>query len=180
MKLAIGIVVTAVVLFVFGFLFWAANPLPSASWNTAADQAAAQEAVRAHFPQSGVYNVPGAATAPSGVWAMVYVNHDVPETLPDPAEMLRGFFHYVLVALVLALLLRRQAPLAEQVKKAAVAGLAAVIVVEGSDVVWWGYPLGWKLWSVGYHELVFVIGALTLAKFLPASGAAQASGAAEA
>ena len=54
---------------------------------------------------------------------MVYVNHDVPETLPDPAEMLRGFFHYVLVALVLALLLRRRAPLAEQVKKAAVGWL---------------------------------------------------------
>ena len=46
-------------------------------------------------------------------------------------------------------------------------GLAAVILVEGSDIIWWGYTWGWKLWGATYHILVFVIGALVLSKFLP-------------
>ena len=53
----------------------------------------------------------------------------------------------------------------------ATAVVAAVVLVEGSDLVWWGYPLAWKLWGAVYHVLVFVIGALVMSKFLPPSDA---------
>ena len=171
MKLAIGVVVTAIALFVFGFLYWAANPLPSASWGTVPDPAAAQEAVQAQFPETGVYNIPGPGVVPAEVWAMVFVRHELPESVPDWAEMLKGFAHYLLVAGVLALVLQRGAPLGANVRRAALLGLAAVVVVEGSDVVWWGYPLGWKLWGAVYHVLIFVLGALALGKFLPPASA---------
>ena len=166
MKLAIGIVVTALTLFVFGFLFWGANPLPYATWHVAPDPDAAQAAVVAQFPESGVYGVPNAGSVPDDVWALVYVDHDLPETLPDPMEMLGGLLHYLIVALLLAWLLPRDQTLKQHCAKAAMLGLAAVIVVEGSDVVWWRYPWDWKAWGAVYHMLVFVIGALVLSRFL--------------
>ena len=40
-------------------------------------------------------------------------------------------------------------------------------MIEGSDLIWWIYPLEWKLWAAVYHVLVFVISALVLSRFLP-------------
>ena len=178
MKLAAGIVVTALALFVFGFLFWGANPLPYASWNETPDAAAAEAAVQAQFPQTGVYSVPNAGEVPGGVWAMLYVRHDPPQSVPAIGEMLKGLAHYLLVAGALALVLRRRAALGETVRRAAVLGVAAVVVVEGSDVAWWGYPLAWKLWGAAYHVLVFTLGALVLAWFLPERAGGEADAAA--
>ena len=179
MKLGVGIVVTALALFVFGFLYWGANPLPYATWSDPPDWATAKAAVREHFPSAGVYRVPRPGEAPDGVWAMIYVRHDMPQSLPDPGEMLKGFAHYLLVAGALALVLRRRGELGATVRRAAVLGVAAVVVVEGTDVAWWGYPLAWKLWGAAYHVLLFVLGALVLAWFLPerrdATGNAPAS-----
>ena len=167
MKLGVGIVVTALALFVFGFLYWGANPLPYATWNVPPDSATAKAAVSEHFPSTGVYGVPRPGEAPDGLWAMIYVRHDMPQSLPDPGEMLKGFAHYLLVAGALALVLRRRGELGATVRRAAVLGVAAVVVVEGTDVAWWGYPLAWKLWGAAYHVLLFVLGALVLAWFLP-------------
>lgn len=72
-----------------------------------------------------------------------------------------------MIAGILAIVLQNAAPLAAHVRRAFTTGLAAVILVEGSDIVWWGYTWGWKLWGAVYHVLVFVIGALVLSKFLP-------------
>lgn len=167
MKLAIGIFATAVALFVFGFVFWAASPLPYGSWNEPPDPAAAKAAVHAQFPATGVYGVPGPGQVPDDVWAMVYVRHELPDSLPDPAELLKGFVHYVLVAGTLALVLTPRRGLGQTVARAALLGVVAVVVLEGTDLVWWGYPLGWKLWGAIYHVLLFVIGGLALAWFLP-------------
>ena len=62
----------------------------------------------------------------------------------------------------------RGAGLGATVRRAAVLGLASVVIIEGTDVVWWGYPLAWKLWGAAYHVLLFVLGALVLTWFLPA------------
>ena len=167
MKLTIGIVVNAVVLFVFGFLFWAANPLPGNTWNSAPDPGAAESALIEQFPDTGVYGVPGAGGTPTAVQAMIYVNHEPPENPMDPVTMVYGFIQYLVVGVVLVIVLQRGGTLGSQVGRAALLGLAAVVVIEGSDLIWWLYPLEWKLWAAVYHVLVFVISALVLSKFLP-------------
>ena len=161
MKTSIGIVVTAVVLFVFGFLYWAANPLPNEALNTVPDADAAASAVGEQFPETGMYNV-----MHSGIAATVIVNHDASEEV-DALAMVYGLAHYLLIAAVLAVVLQSGAPLSAHLRRAFILGLAAVVVVEGSDIIWWGYTWGWKLWSAAYHLLVFVIGALVLSRFLP-------------
>ena len=102
----------------------------------------------------------------SGLGATVIVNHEASEEV-DPLVMVYGFIHYLLIGTVLAVVLRSGAPLSAHVRRAFILGLAAVIVVEGSDIIWWGYTWGWKLWGAAYHVLVFVLGALVLSKFLP-------------
>lgn len=161
MKLSLGILLTAIVLFVFGFLYWSVNPLPDKALDTVPDSAAAAVAIGEQFPESGMYNV-----MQSGLWATVIVNHEATEEV-DPWVMLYGFIHYLVIVILLAVVLQNGAPVASHVRRAFIMGLAAVILVEGSDIIWWGYTWGWKLWGAAYHILVFVIGALLLSKFLP-------------
>ena len=162
MKLAFGILLTAVVLFVFGYIYWMVNPLPNQAMKSAPDPNAAATAVTQQFPESGVYSV-----MQSGTSAMVIVNHGVSTEGADPMAMARGFIHYLAVAVILAIMLPNGARVSAHVRRGFIVGLAAVVLIEGSDVIWWGYAWGWKLWGAGYHLLVFVIGALVLSKFLP-------------
>ena len=118
MKLTIGVFVTAVVLFVFGFLYWAVNPLVNESLNAAPDPARATAAVREQFPETGIYSVPAPDGAPSGVRAMVIVDHEVPDNAADPLAMVYGFVHYIVIAILLAAILRRGATLAEHTRRA--------------------------------------------------------------
>ena len=161
MKLTLGILLTAIVLFLFGFLYWAANPLPEKALDTVPDSDAAAAAIGEQFPESGMYSV-----IQPGLAATVIVNHGASEEV-DPLAMLYGFIHYLAIVIVLAVVLQNGASVASHVRRAFIMGLAAVILVEGADIIWWGYTWGWKLWGAAYHVLVFVIGALVLSKFLP-------------
>ena len=161
MKLALGILVTTVVLFAIGFLYWAANPLPNQALNTAPDPEAAAVALEEQFPANGMYSF-----MQPGLSATVIVDHDVSAEV-DPMVMAYGFIHYLVIVIFLAVVLQNGASVSAHVRRAFIMGLAAVILVEGSDLIWWGYTWGWKLWSATYHVLVFVIGALLLSKFLP-------------
>ena len=166
-----GIGVTAVALFIFGFVYWGLSPLPYASWNATAEPEAALGGVKRHFPESGVYDLPGADNMEllaEGTRAMIYVAHDLPAAQPDPRELALGLLHNVLMALALFLLLRHQNGMAQYLKTGALAGLAAVVVIEGSDVAWWLYPLSWKIHGAVYHFLCFVLAAALLGKFIPA------------
>ena len=76
--------------------------------------------------------------------------------------------------LILFALLREQTSRAACIRLGAMAGAAAVILVEGSDLVWWMYPLAWKIWGVIYHFVMFVLGAVVLSYFLPVAAAEPA------
>ena len=170
-RIIAGIGVTAVALFIFGFVYWALSPLPYTSWNATADPEAALGIVKRHFPESGVYSLPGADNMEllaEGSHAMVYVAHGLSAAQPDPRELALGFLHNILMALAVFLLLRHQNGMAQYLKIGALAGLAAVVVIEGSDVTWWLYPLSWKIHGAAYHFLCFVLAAALLGKFIPA------------
>ena len=166
-----GIVLTAIVLFIFGFLYWGISPLPYTALNSTADQEAALGDIKRHFPDSGAYMVPAADNMEllgKGSQAVVYVDHEVPSSQPDPQAMALGFVHNILMALVVFLLLRHREGMPQHLSTGALVGLAAVVVIEGSDTLWWLYPLSWKIHSVVYHFLCFVLAAALLSKFMPA------------
>ena len=170
-KTIAGIGLTAIVLFIFGFLYWGISTLPYTALNSTADQEAALGDIKRHFPDTGAYLVPSADNMElltKGSQAVVYVDHEVPPSQPDPQAMALGFVHNVLIALVVFLLLRNQESMSQHLRIGALAGLAAVVVIEGSDVAWWLYPLSWKLHGAVYHFLCFVLAAALLSKFIPA------------
>ena len=170
-KTIAGIGLTAIVLFVFGFLYWGISPLPYTALNSAADQEAALGDIKRHFPDTGAYMVPAVDNMEllaRGSQAMIYVDHGIPASQPDPRAMALGFVHNILIALVVFLMLRNQEGMSRHLKTGALAGLAAVVVIEGTDVAWWLYPLSWKIHGAVYHFLCFVLPAALLSKFMPA------------
>ena len=71
---------------------------------------------------------------------MIYVDHGLSASQPDPKDMALGFLHNILMAVVVFLLIRHQTGMSQILRIGALAGLAAVVVIEGSDVAWWLYP----------------------------------------
>lgn len=59
-KTIIGVIVTTLVLFVWGFLFWGQvlHSIPYESWKQTGDDGQAQEMLEKTFPETGTYYVP--------------------------------------------------------------------------------------------------------------------------
>ena len=168
----LGIAVTALALFVFGFLYWAMNPLPYAAWNAVEDAAAAQATAQALFPEDGLYVLPGPGNDPealklleTGPLVYLAIDHS-PSVGGDPAALAQGFVHNLLSALLLFFVFRGLADTGARLRSALLLGVAAVFVINGSEIVWWAQPAGWVVHQAIYYLLYFVIAALVLGPFL--------------
>ncbi len=177
-KTVLGVLIAGVVLFVFGFVYWAMNPLPYAAANSVTDAAAVQSAAAALFPEDGFYMVPGPSNDPaaldllkSGPSVLLSIDHS-PTPGADPGALGTGFIHNLISALLLALLLRSTAGFAAKVALGTLLGVIATVVINGSEVIWWQQPLNWQLHHMIYYVLYFAIGATVLAMFLPDPSAA--------
>ena len=82
-----------------------------------------------------------------------------------------ALFVLILVScLLLVTILRIAAPATptyrERVQLVALVGLAAALVIDIGDVVWWYLPLHWKLYQAFYDFTAFLIPGLVLARFV--------------
>ena len=174
-KTILGALVTGFVLFNFGFIFWAINPLPYMAWNDVADPAAAQAAAAEIFPEDGVYFLPGAGNDEAAIKLLetgpsVYVTIDHSPALPgDPASLGIGFVHNIFSAFLLVFLFSGVYGLGPRVSRALVVGIVATFIINGSEIIWWQQPSHWIVHQVIYYLLYFAIGALVLNFFLPKS-----------
>jgi len=112
-KTIIGVIVTTLVLFVWGFLFWGQvlHSIPYESWKQTGDDGQAQEMLKKTFPETGTYYVPGTAHLPldrlsmiaRGPVAMVHINHA--DDIPTQAEsMIQGFLLNLVLVTLLAVM----------------------------------------------------------------------------
>lgn len=187
-KAILGIVIASVVLYMWGFVYWGLGPYPKLIWKQANDDVAAGQALSEHFPENGVYFVPGAghdqATAEglyeTGPVAMVHMIAADGRPMMDPSIMVGGFaLNVVVIVLIGALMCQVRAALptyAHRVKFAALAGLTAAMLIDCGDIVWWQIDWSWKLYNAFYHFSAWLIVGLVLAKFMasdsqPDSGA---------
>ena len=69
-KTLVGIIVTTLALFLWGYLYWGISPMPYNSLVQNADDAAVQEILRDAFPESGTYLVPGTVHGPDELEAL--------------------------------------------------------------------------------------------------------------
>ena len=179
MKRIVAILVAAVAVFFWGFLFWGATKIPYATWKTAADDSAAQQALRQHFPENGFYGVPSvlhpadqleslSLAGPTG-FVVITAAQGRPAMLPSLLAL--GFVHEVLVAALVAALLSWAGAgmaFAGRVKLVLLAGVISVAMTQFGDAIWWMFPMGWKIVTSFYELVSFLIMGLILAKMLPA------------
>jgi len=173
-KTMLGVLVSAIAIFMFGALYWGVNPLPYQDLLTVADEATAQAQMKEMFPENGTYFVPDLNQPPEALEAaytrgptgFFYIDHDAP--VPgDPSMFIGGFVLDLLTTLVLALLLANSRGMSAHLKMGALAGIAAVLVTDLADVIWWNMSLDWKIHQSVYHFLMFLIGAAVLSPFMP-------------
>ena len=169
----LGIVLAAVAVFFWGFLFWGLNPLPYASWKQSTGDEAAQAALREHFPEDGTYFIPSPSHPDverlhlKGPVAFLNIKSGGP--MMDSGSMIGGLLQNVVVAIALLALLKlvpsAVADLAGQVKYAALIGLVAALLIDLGDIVWWFEDVTWKLHMAFYHVTSFIIFTVVLCRF---------------
>lgn len=177
----LGICLAQVIIYLWGFLVWGLGPYRTLIWKQPVDDAAAGAALREQFPSNGMYAVPSFnqdeatvaemfAKGPVAFVHMVAVNG---RPLMDPSILAGGFVLNLAVIVLIVLLLTRAAPAlpgyVDRVRFVALAGLSAILLIDGGDVVWWQLAWNWKLYMAGYHFSFWLISGLILAKFVTAS-----------
>ena len=181
-RLVLGVVLAALAMFFWGFLYWGLNPIPYTSWKKSTDDVAAGEALRRYFPESGTYYIPDvrqdsatvARLYEQGPVGFVHLTSREGRPQQDAMMMVRGLLLYLVTAFVLALLMRMALPAlptyGRRVAFAALGGLAAALLIDIGDSVWWYIPIGWKLHQALYDATVWLVGGLVLAAFLRPNG----------
>ncbi len=172
-----GILLAALALWLWGFLFWGLNPMPYETWSATKDDAAAQAALREHFPEGGTYFIPSRAhpleqqqaLLEAGPWGFVEISYAKRAPF-EMSTMVYGLGVNLVFAAVLALLMYRVRNTARTYSGRLGVPLwlavASVVLFEGGDVVWWGLAADWQLQQAIYHFVgVFLTGAV-LAYFI--------------
>ena len=179
-NLILGVVLSLLAMYVWGMIYWAANPLPYSTWKSANDDAVAMQALRDHFPETGTYYLPGMRNDEEtlmrlheqGPVGFVHITARDGRPMMMPSIFLQGALLYVVTAVLLALMLQLTGlpTYAERFKLVALAGLAAAIAVEFGHAVWWQISWAWKMQQALYDLTNFIVAGLVLAKFVRPQG----------
>ena len=176
-KSMVSVLLAATVLWVWGFVYWGLSPLPYATWKSASNDRAAQMALLQHFPQGGTYYIPSRAHSSeeqrallqSGPWGFVQISYAQREPF-EVKTMVYGLLLNMLFAGALAILMYRLRNTARTYSgRLGVpfwAGLIAVVLIDGGDVVWWNLAPDWQLFKAIYNFSAFLIVGAVLAFFI--------------
>lgn len=172
----LGIVLAAVVLFVWGFLFWGIAPVNPI--DTGLDAAKAQEMLRQLVPKDGVYVVPEMPHETTEAWttqhrqgplAMIFVRTTGGEPMA-PMTFVLGFVHNVLTAFLIALLLSKAAGVlptyGSRLGFVLLAGVAATIWAHAGDPIWLNHPWRFHLLSMFYDVVAWSLAGAVLARYV--------------
>ena len=166
-----AVLITAVVLFLYGFLYWAVNPLPYTALNKVKNEQVTQQGVARLFPNSGAYLIPGpgsefAENLAKGPAVLLSIDHS-PSAEGEPLDLFIGFLINLASAYLLALILGKVSGRSERMQVAVITGVLATLLINGSEVVWWLQPLNWVAYHMLYFVIYFVIAGALLCRLLP-------------
>lgn len=186
-KAALGVVLAAIALFFWGFIYWGFGPYRTMIWQQAADDGQAGKALLDHFPNNGTYFVPGAdhdqATAEGlyeqGPVAFVHMISASGRPMFDTSIMIQGFLLNLVVIVLIAVLLHQVVAAlptyGARVKFSLLSGLIAAVLIDCGDSVWWQIDWPWMLYNAFYHFTAWLLTGLILAKFIGVNQLKQAN-----
>lgn len=174
-KTIIGIVVTTLIVYIWGFLYWGVSTLPYASWQQSPDDAVAQEMLAEHFPESGTYFIPGVgndsetrtALYEKGPTGFVHITHGS-SSEADPAIMVQGLLLNLIIVALMAVFFRvaGATEFRDFARLSVIAGAVAVVAIHVGDIVWWRMHLEWKIWQLLYDYSVWLLAGHLLGVFM--------------
>lgn len=175
----LGAAGAAVVMFVWGFLWWAVLPMGSLMTSTIANEDAVRAVLRAELPATGVYFVPEVKHTPEGDLApgVEARHHDGPLVhifyrdgsiaVFSIGYMLTGLLHSFVAALLAGYLLSgvlgSLKTYAKRVLFVALLGVFAAFAMKVGDAVWFYHPLGYELMGTLFTAINWLLAGLVLA-----------------
>ena len=178
----VGAVAGAIAMFIIGFIFFA-TPLSKLGIGTLDDvrAAAVRQALAANLPQTATYYVPDPSTrAQSEMYSrgpVAMIRYNMKGFAPsDPAAMIGGFVHMLIVSLLIAwflwLLARYVHSFAEQVKITGIVILGTTIFIRLGDPIWDHMDWTYSIYTLVADVAMLGTAALIILKLLPQQAAA--------
>ncbi|WP_448546588.1 hypothetical protein [Thalassotalea fusca] len=177
-KLIVPSLVAAIAMFIWGSVFWM-SPLPYSATVPLDNQAQLQTKMANTFTQPGTYLFPSMMQQDVEQEAIMALYEQGPiviaqvapgRTAFDPMVFGKGFIHYFVVALLMAWLLTRvftqNGTFREKFDFVSKIAFLLVLFTHGSELIWWGIPAGWTLWTAFYEFIALVLAGVVLAKMI--------------
>ncbi len=174
----VGSVLSALAMFVWGFLFWT-SPLGKATMSHGVDPGSVQDALLELFPADGAYFVPdvleGEAEAKwverhrQGPLALVFIHRAGADPM-EPMTFVNGFLHMLITCVLIAWLLGKAAAALPSYGARAgfvvLAGFAATFWAHAGDPIWFYNPWKYHLLAMVYDFVAWSLAGLILARFV--------------
>jgi hypothetical protein len=175
LRLGLGAVTAAFLMFMWGFLFWGAGLIDPASHMSPEGEAVIADALRVHTPQHGLYFVPdakngteteAAARMAQGPFAMIYVKPSG-ATMGDPMVMGLGFGHMLVTALLIGVILTWVLPATpswmDRFKLVALIGATATIFAVLAHPIWWHHAWNTSFLFAAFDFVSYLIAGAVMA-----------------
>jgi hypothetical protein len=181
-RLVIGSLVAAVVMFFWGFVFWQVLPAKFAVMKGVPNDAEVMEVLKKNLPESGVYLAPYPDEAAlsgdnkaareelakrheAGPLVQITYRKEGVKML-NPLVFAAGFGHFLLSALVGALLLQFALPNLPsylcRVGYVGLLGLFAGLFIDLSTPIWFHHPIVFPAYNFAYHATSWLVAGLVL------------------
>jgi hypothetical protein len=173
LRWVLGAVGAAVVMFLWGFVYWGLLPFGAASIHSLPNEDAVRAALRAGNLPTGVYYLPKMGTDPAaeahsleGPIVKLYYRAEGGPPM-SPARMGLGWLHGLVAALLAGYLLATVTGVMNTFPRRLAfvfaLGLFGSFTMVLGDAIWWHHPLGFQLTQFGYHAVNWLLAGLVLA-----------------
>jgi hypothetical protein len=176
LRLLLGSLVVALVLWVWSTVFYVISPIPYYTMSETADDIAAGEALRKHFPETGTYILPGRYAdddvrkqmRANGPVATVYIAREGTAEV-SVSQILIGTFNSVVIGLLLgAAMLMMNKYTTDYWAHVAIGstfGMAYTAYPRFADIIWSAFPPGYQLMMIFSDGFSWILIVLVMAWF---------------
>ncbi|MEM8677734.1 MAG: DUF1761 family protein [Planctomycetota bacterium] len=173
-RLIFGSLISAVLVFVWGFVFWTLLPFPKQILTTLPGQETFIEELKAAVPESGAYMIPGGMESASDedvlrrhaegpIATVLYHKAGAPPMAPK--IFIQGFLHMFVAAFIAGIIIAASESNTyfSRVMLIFWVGVFCAVWVEINNVVWWYFPRDYALMRMAYHLSSCLIMGIVLA-----------------
>jgi hypothetical protein len=176
LKSALGALLAAIAMFVWGFIYWGSGLVDPFTHMTPEAETALGETLKANLTSDGVYVLPDPKNGTEEEWMQrmsagpfAMTNFKSGGAPPFETTLAFGFVHMLVTTILLAALLMYVTPAAtyfDRLKIVATVGLIAAVFAHLAQPIWWHYPWTYAVLGAIYDLGAYVISGAILAYFV--------------